>query len=54
MCGFFTFFILKGIKFKESILFVEKNVSFNKKKTESKIENFTHSFREINLELQLV
>ena len=54
MCGFSTFFILKGIKFKESILFVEKNLSFNKNKTESKIENFTHSFRKINLELQLI
>ena len=29
--------------------FVEKNINFNKNKTESKMANPTHSFREANL-----
>ena len=39
-------------KFKESMLFVEKNRNFNKSKTELKIQNLTHSFREMILVLQ--
>ena len=39
-------------KLKESMLFVEKNRNFNENKTELKIENLTHSFREMILVLQ--
>ena len=34
--------------------FVEQKYTFNKNQTESKMENPTHSFREINLVLQLI
>ena len=33
---------------------LNKNINFNKNETESKMENPTHSFREIPLALQLV
>ena len=36
------------------MFFVEKDVHFNKKETELKTENRTHSFRERNLVLQLI
>ena len=36
------------------MLFVKQNINFNKNETESKMENPTHSFREMNLVLQLV
>ena len=35
-------------------LLLNKNINFNKNETESKMENFTHTFREMNLVLQLV
>ena len=41
-------------KVKESMLFVKQNINFNKNETESKMENPTHSFRDMNLVLQLV
>ena len=41
-------------KVKESIHFVNKNVKFNKNKTESKMENSLGSFRGKNLVLQLM
>ena len=34
--------------------FGEKDMNFNKNKTESKMENPSHTFRETNLVLQLV
>ena len=34
--------------------FVDKKINFNKKETESKMENPTHSFRETRLVLQLI
>ena len=33
---------------------LNKNINFNKNETGSKIENFTHSFGETNLVLQLI
>ena len=33
---------------------LNKNVNFNKNETEAKMENFTYSFRETNLVLQLI
>ena len=33
---------------------LNKNINFNKNETESKMENPTHSFREMNLVLQLL
>ena len=38
---------------KSLCILLNKNVRFNKNKTESKMENPTHSFRETNLVLQL-
>ena len=58
VCGFSIILLLKGIfrcfKAKESILFLNKSINFYKNKTESKMENPTHIFREINLVLQLM
>ena len=54
VCGFL---ILKGIcfKLKESMHFVEKiYINFNKNESESKMGNPTHSFRQMNLVLQLI
>ena len=39
---------------KESEFLLNKNINFNKNKSESKMENATHSFREINLVFQLI
>ena len=55
--GFPIILILKGImpfKVKKSMLFIEKKKIFNKNETESKMENPAHTFRETNLELQLI
>ena len=55
--GFSIILILKGIKvlkLKSPSILLNKNINFNKSKTESKIENPKHSFRETNLALQLV
>ena len=41
-------------KVKESCILLSKNINFNKNKTESKMENPTHSFRETNLVHQLI
>ena len=52
MCCFSVILILKGImtfEVKESMLIVEQNINFNKNETESKMENPTHSFREMKL-----
>ena len=35
-------------------ILLNKNINFNKSKTESKMENPTHSFRETNHVLQLI
>ena len=35
-------------------IWLNKNINFNKMETESKMENPSHSFREINLVLQLI
>ena len=42
-------FKVKGWEF-----LVNKNINFNKNKSESKMENATHSFREINVVFQLI
>ena len=41
-------------KIKEPMPLLKKNINFNKKETESKMENPTHSFRETNLVLQRI
>ena len=40
-------------KIKESMIFAEQKYSFNKNERESKMENITHSFTEMNLVLRL-
>ena len=35
-------------------MLLNKNINFNENKTESKMENHTHSFRETNLVFQLI
>ena len=40
---------LRRYKVKEFMIFVEQNKNFNKNKTETKIENLTHSFKEMKL-----
>ena len=42
------------LKSKSPCILLNKNINFNKNKTESKMENPTHSFRETNLVLQLI
>ena len=39
---------------KSPSILLNKNINFNKNKTESKMENPTHSFREMNLVLQVI
>ena len=41
-------------KSKSPCLLLNKNINFNKNETESKIENATNTFREMNLVLQLI
>ena len=51
--GIFSIFVFQGLwrfKVKEFM----KNMNFNKNETDSKTENPTHSFREINSLLQLI
>ena len=43
-----------ALKLKSPCFLLNETVNFNKNETESKIENPTHSFREMNLMLQLV
>ena len=42
------------LKSKSPCILLKKNINFNKKETESKMDNPTHSFRETKLVLQLV
>ena len=42
------------LKSKSSCFLLNKNINFNKNETKSKMENPTHSFRELNLVLQPV
>ena len=42
------------LKSKSPCFLLYKNIKFNKKETESKMENSTHTFRETNLVLQLI
>ena len=55
VCGV-SIFILKLWRFrvKESVLFVEISINFNKNETESKMENPTYSSREKKLEFQII
>ena len=41
------------LKSKSPCILLNKNINFNKNETESKMENPTHSFRKLNLLLQL-
>ena len=64
MCDFSVTFILKEImtfyfernyyvsKSKSRYILLKKNINFHKSETETKMENRTHSFREMNLALQ--
>ena len=57
VCGFSIAFILKGImtfKLKESMLFVQQKVKFNKNEAKSKTENSTPNFGKTNLVFQFV
>ena len=60
VCAFSIFFFFFVFKFernydvlnsKSSRFLLNKNINFDKKKTESKMENPTHSFRETKLVL---
>ena len=42
------------LKLKSPCILLNKDISFNKNKTESKMENPTNSFRDTNLVLQLI
>ena len=42
------------LKSKSPCILLNKNINFNKNETKSKMENPTHSFREINLLIQLI
>ena len=42
------------LKSKGRCILVNKNINFNKNEAESKMENPTHSFRDLNLVLQLI
>ena len=56
--SFFYYFYFKRnydvLKLKSSCFSLDKNIKVNKNDTESKMENPTHSFREINHVLQLM
>ena len=58
LCEAFLLFLfwkeLRYFKVKESMVFVEQNINFNKNETKSKMESTTNSFKEINHVLQLV
>ena len=53
---FFCYFNFESnydvLKTKSLCILLNKNINFNKSKTESKMETPTHSFRETNLGLQ--
>ena len=42
------------LKSKSACFLSKKNINFNKNETESKMETSTHSFREINVVVQLI
>ena len=54
----FLFFFFENsyhtLKSKIPCFLLNKNITFNKSKSQSKLENLTQSFREVNLGLQLV
>ena len=55
--AFYYFYIERNydaLKLKRPYLLLNKNVKFNKNEMESKMENPTHSFREMNHVLELV
>ena len=58
MCGFSIVLTLKGnydvLNSKSLSILLNKNINFNKNKTELKMENPTHTFRETNLVLQFI
>ena len=55
MYGCSVILILKSIMtFQSPWILLNKNINFKKHEMESKIENPTHSFREVNLALQLI
>ena len=43
-----------ALKSKSASILLNKNINFNKNKTESKMENPTQGFRETNFVLQLI
>ena len=43
-----------GLKSECPCILLSKNINFNKKKTESKMENLRHCFRETDLVIQLI
>ena len=51
MCGFSINFYFE---MNYDVLKLNKNINFNKNKTESKMENPIHAFKEMNLELHLL
>ena len=58
VCGFSIIIIFfernyDVLKSKTPCILLNKNINFNKNETESKMENHTHSFREMNLVFQL-
>ena len=54
--GFVLFYFEKNyvLKSKNSCFLLKKNINFNQNKTESKMENPTHTFREMNHVLQFI
>ena len=42
------------LKLNSPCILLKKNINFNKNETELKMENPTHSFREMNIVLQLM
>ena len=58
LCLAFLLFLfwkeLWSFNVKESMLFVNKNIKFNKNETKTKIENPTHSFRKMSHVFQFV
>ena len=57
MCGSSIVFILTNydiLKSNSPCILLNKNINFNPNETESKMENPTHTVREMNLALQLV
>ena len=50
----FCYFNFEVLKSKSLCILLNKNINFGKNKTESKMENPTQSFREMNIVLQLI